>query len=243
MSRKGAAKGTSGAADQDLESRLVFFGVNDLGRHVLAWLASRGVAPILQVTSRPSYSKIQAAQPLIGLSVGYRHILPEKVLALFPGGILNLHTSYLPYNRGMYPNVWPLLDGSPAGVTLHWIDKHVDTGPIVARRQCNVQPWDTAESLYHRLQDLGYHLFVETWPAIVKGHTEGVPQRALAGGSQHHSSELASVTFTDLDAPTTARTVLNVLRARTFPPHEGVRYVDDGHLVEARIELRRVEDS
>jgi methionyl-tRNA formyltransferase len=50
------------------------------------------------------------------LSVGFGYILPAEVLGLFDRAI-NVHTGHLPSNRGANTNVWPFLDGTPAGVT------------------------------------------------------------------------------------------------------------------------------
>ena len=65
---------------------------------------------------------IDALQPDIGLSILFDYILRSEFLELCPLGVVNLHPSYLPYNRGQYPNVWSIMDGTPAGVTLHYID-------------------------------------------------------------------------------------------------------------------------
>lgn len=46
---------------------------------------------------------------------------------------MNLHISYLPWNKGADPNFWSCIDGTPAGVTLHHIDAGVDTGDIIAQ--------------------------------------------------------------------------------------------------------------
>ena len=40
------------------------------------------------------------------VSYGYKHIIRADVLALVSGRVINLHISYLPWNRGYHPNVW-----------------------------------------------------------------------------------------------------------------------------------------
>ena len=48
-----------------------------------------------------------------------------------------MHISYLPYNRGSHPNFWSFYDKTPSGVSIHIVDKGIDTGPIVAQKYVN----------------------------------------------------------------------------------------------------------
>ena len=59
----------------------------------------------------------------------------------------------LDFNKGKKPNVWPIIEGTPAGVALHFIDENIDTGPIIARKEVLIEPTETAYSLYHKLID------------------------------------------------------------------------------------------
>lgn len=68
------------------------------------------------------------------VSFGYRHILKQKQIERFRCPIFNLHISYLPYNRGAHPNFWSFYENTPAGVTIHLIDKGIDTGPIISQK-------------------------------------------------------------------------------------------------------------
>ncbi|HET6279927.1 MAG TPA: formyltransferase family protein, partial [Polyangia bacterium] len=68
----------------------------------------------------------------LALSVLFDHILTGDFLGLFPRGVVNLHPALLPYNRGQYPNVWSIIEGTPSGTTLHYIDEGIDTGAIIA---------------------------------------------------------------------------------------------------------------
>lgn len=130
-----------------------------------------------------------AAADLI-ISHGYRHILSPAVLATTR--VVNLHISYLPWNRGAHPNFWAIYEGTPSGVTVHWVDEGVDTGPIIAQRRVEPRPDDTLASSYSRLQAEMTKLFIEYWPAIKDG-IPGRPQTAPAGytpGSYHRSADL-----------------------------------------------------
>ena len=100
----------------------------------------------------------------------------------FPAmGVLNLHPALLPYNRGWHTASWAILDGTPAGATLHFMDEGVDTGDIVHQREQVVSPADTADTLYQRVKRLELEVFREGWAMIEAG---SVPPHAQppAGG-------------------------------------------------------------
>lgn len=63
----------------------------------------------------------------------YRYILMQDVINALNNNVVNIHNSYLPWNRGADPNIWSVLDGTPRGVTLHYIDNRLDHGDIIAQ--------------------------------------------------------------------------------------------------------------
>ena len=71
------------------------------------------------------------------VSFGYRYILSEEFISKAPP-IVNLHISFLPFNRGSHPNFWSHSEGSPSGVTIHLIDKGVDTGPYLFQKEVSI---------------------------------------------------------------------------------------------------------
>src|SRR5262249_9626815 len=119
--------------------RTVLFGNYRLAAQVGRYLmAPRGLAPPalppprLHETARPlaelgvpawewpgGFSEIKALGPDVLISVLFEVKLPPEWLALARWHPLNLHLGYLPHNRGRAPHLWPLIDGSPAGVSLH----------------------------------------------------------------------------------------------------------------------------
>ena len=115
---------------------------------------------------------IAQLSPDIGLSIFFGFILKKEILAQFPQGVVNLHPAFLPYNRGQYPNVWSIVEGTPAGVTLHFIDDEIDTGDIIARKEVGIEPVDTGETLYRKLEQGSVELFKSTWPLIKAGRIQ-----------------------------------------------------------------------
>lgn len=125
--------------------------------------------------------RVQGATYLV--SYGYRYILRRDVLDRFPGRAVNLHISYLPFNRGSDPNLWSFLEDSPKGVTIHLLDEGVDTGMILRQREVAMQPDDTLATSYARLSTAIEDLFEAMWPAFVAGEVPPTPQ--VGAGSVH----------------------------------------------------------
>lgn len=159
-------------------------------------------------------------QPEMGVSVYFGYVLRAEFLDLLPAGCINVHPAFLPYNRGAYPNVWSIVDGSPAGVTIHFVDEGIDTGDILVQKEVAVEPVDTGESLYRKLEREAVSLFREAWPQIRTGDITGAPQDKEQG-TFHRIADVRRIDEIDLDAEYSARELIDVLRARTFPPHPG----------------------
>jgi methionyl-tRNA formyltransferase len=126
---------------------------------------------------------------VLAVSHGYRLIVRRPVLDALP--IVNLHIAYLPYNRGADPTLWSVLEGTPAGVTIHYMDEGVDTGDVIAQREVALADDDTLATAYTKLQDAIAALFREHWPAIRAGTCARTPQPS--GGTAHRVADRAAV--------------------------------------------------
>lgn len=122
------------------------------------------------------------------VSYGYRHILKRNVIEQFHDRIVNLHISYLPWNRGADPNTWSFLEDTPKGVTIHCIDEGIDTGRILAQRRVGFAHDDTLRTSYAKLSAEIERLFCEIWPDIRAGRIAAKPQRG--SGSCHRAIDL-----------------------------------------------------
>ena len=246
--------------------RILYLGNNRVGHEVLRWLKSQGeeiVGLVVHPQDKRKYgdeiisaagleekhviygdtlrepetlARIQSLEPDLGLSVFFGYILKEEFLEIFPSGCMNLHPAYLPYHRGAHPNIWSIVEGTPAGATLHYVDTGVDTGDIISQKQVSVEPLDTGESLYHKLEEACTELFTETWPAIKSGSVDRVPQDSEAG-CFHRTKDVQSLDAIDLNKLYLGKDLINILRARTFPPYRSAFFEQDGARIYLRLEL------
>tara|TARA_B110000438_G_scaffold300310_1_gene352424 strand:+ start:314 stop:919 length:606 start_codon:yes stop_codon:yes gene_type:complete len=68
------------------------------------------------------------------ITSGYPYLVKNNLIK-FVDIAINLHNSYLPYGRGIYPNVWCFVESYPSGITIHELDKKFDTGAIILQKK------------------------------------------------------------------------------------------------------------
>ena len=178
----------------------------------------------------------------LAVSIYFGYILKPSFISLFTKGVINLHPALLPYNKGAHPNVWSIVERTPAGVTLHYIDSGVDTGDILAQAPVAVEPIDTAKTLYHKLERASLKLFQSAWPSIKADKTVRTSQSKDVG-THHRTKDLEGLDCIDLEHLYTARELIDQLRARTFPPYPGAYFVVDGRKVHIRLALSYSEEA
>jgi len=166
------------------------------------------------------------------------YIIKESLIQIPRLGCLNFHPSYLPYNRGKHYNFWSIIEDTPFGVTLHFVNKGIDTGDIAYQSLIEKSWEDSGETLYVKAQKEMVRLFKEKFSEIKNGQIPRRPQD-LSKGYFHTASELDPASEIILEKTYKARELLNLIRARTFKPHPGAWFVDQGIKYEVRIEITR----
>lgn len=194
-----------------------------------------GTVPVLRWRER---ARLRGFSPDVLLLAWWPHIIRGDDLSLAPI-ILNTHPSLLPHGRGKDPNFWALVEARPFGVTIHHVEAAIDAGPIAFQKEIRFDWVATGATLYRAAEDAMIELVAESYPAMRAGAIPRIAQDPTAG-SFHRRAELDPASQIDLDAPTTGRKLLNLLRARTFPPYRACRFDDAGETYEIRVEIRRV---
>ena len=127
---------------------------------------------------------LKAWRPDLFVVVGFR-MLPEVVWTMPKLGTFNLHAALLPQYRGAAPINWAVINGENiSGVTTFMIDKKIDTGGIILRSECHVEPTDTAGDLHDKLMELGSELVCETVEGLIQHNVELRVQRSFIQGSE-----------------------------------------------------------
>jgi phosphoribosylglycinamide formyltransferase-1 len=101
---------------------------------------------------------------------GYMRLVGQVLLSAYEGKIINLHPSLLPAFPGKDAVGQALAYGvKVTGVTVHFVDAGLDTGPIIAQQPITVEQVDTAETLSARIHQAEHQLLVAVIDQILSG--------------------------------------------------------------------------
>lgn len=100
---------------------------------------------------------------------GYMRYIGKVLLAAYPMRIINIHPAYLPH----FPGAHGILDAFEAkvpftGVTVHYVDAGVDTGPIIDQKKLPIDPKWTLSQLEEHVHALEYELFPQVIQRVVR---------------------------------------------------------------------------
>lgn len=104
------------------------------------------------------------------LLAGFMRVLSTDFVKAYRGRILNIHPAPLP----QFPGAQAIKDAWEAkvkktGVTVHFVDEGVDTGPVILQREVVVKPDDTLESLEEKIHAVEYELYPEAINLVLEG--------------------------------------------------------------------------
>lgn len=154
--------------------------------HGLREFASRRGIPIWMgpdLNAPAAVEAVKAWSPDVLVYTG-GGIVRQALLGLAPHGVLNAHMGLLPDARGMNAAEWSVLMGVALGITVHRMDRGIDTGPVLLARTLP-QGGETLEETRARLVALGVELLAEGVAGLASGSLIFEPQVRLGEDLQH----------------------------------------------------------
>ena len=129
--------------------------------------------------SPEAISRLKAWSPDLIIFTG-GNILREEILSVPRLGVLNVHLGLLPQIRGMSSPEWSLLSGVPVGITIHYMDPGIDTGPILQKYEYpHVACCQSLADLRHRLIAFSVDKLGNVICALDRGTIVSTPQHEL----------------------------------------------------------------
>lgn len=167
---------------------IIFLSNNTISQPLVDWLSYQAHETVYTWGKKLSATTIDALQPDMLISYNYRHLIREDVLSRLGAKAINLHISLLPWNRGAHPNVWSFLDETLKGVTIHLIDKGIDTGDILLQQEVFFdEEAETLDSSYKKLHQEIQKLFITHWDDLKHGRLSARKQIGI--GTKHYARE------------------------------------------------------
>lgn len=200
----------------------------DENRELLEHLETLGIPYVTESLDKPGVvDRVRNFAPDLIFSIHYRNILKTDILETAKVAAVNLHPSLLPEYKGCFSIPWALINGeTQVGMTFHYMDAGVDTGNIIVQEKLEIQPQDTAFSLYHKLIALGAANFTKAYELAAQGDPGKVqPKEGLAypRGVPHEGR---------ISLDWGRKRVHDFIRAMYFPPHKPAVLDFSGEILE-----------
>ena len=169
---------------------VLFLTNNDNTMPLLFWLKER--CNVIEMRDKVTVEYLKEINPALVISFNYRYIIKKDVISFLGNRIINMHISYLPWNKGSNPNFWSFFDNTPKGVTIHQLDEGLDTGDILFQRELLLEEEkETFISSYNKLLTEIMELFKENWEVIRERQWEAIPQKEE--GTYHTMKDMAEI--------------------------------------------------
>lgn len=176
--------------------KLIFWGYNDLGEHVLKYFINNGydipmiispssdkvknsrlktllnggtrVISIRDTDHEVLEKEILAISPDIMIACSFRYKIPPNLIKIGGVNIINIHGAKLPHYRGGNMINWAIIKGlEETAITLINMEETIDTGDILAEKKIPIYYKDTAVTLKERMYTAIYELFDECLKDII----------------------------------------------------------------------------
>ena len=118
----------------------------------------------------------------LGIIAGAR-ILSEEIISCCKSGIINFHPGILPENRGLDTLKWALYKELPIGVSVHYINKKIDSGKLIMIQEVELKKDDTLIDISIRLAETHLNLIPNVFNLLIKKNMQDFSE--LHGGFLH----------------------------------------------------------
>ena len=113
---------------------------------------------------------LEEARPDFIALAGYMRLLSAAFIERWRNRIVNIHPSLLPSFPGVDAQAQAVAYGvKVSGCTVHFVDEHLDAGPIIVQRTVAVRDDDTAETLSARILVQEHEAYVEALSCLARG--------------------------------------------------------------------------
>lgn len=158
----------------------------------------------------------------LGISCHSKQIFPDKLVNLKL--CINVHPGLNPHNRGWYPQVFSIMNGLPAGVTIHIMDNEIDHGNIIVQKEVEINSYDTSLDVYNRLLSMEIELLEKNIDNILSRNFEGLALNL--NGNYNSIRDYHNICEIDLNKNVTMKEAINFLRAMSHPPYKNSYFID-----------------
>lgn len=167
--------------------------------------------------------------PDVAIVCNYSHIIPKKVIDLFPRGMVNFHGGLLPQYRGANVLNWAIINGEKkAGVSVHYINEKIDEGLIIKREVIPISPKCDASVLQHLIVYKCLKLLKQVLREIELNKIKVKPQSYYGEPGYYHRRHPEDG---KIDWSQQSQDILNLIRGLVSPWPGAFTYLDKKKII------------
>ena len=161
--------------------------------------------------------KVYNIENLLFLSLEFDKIIKPTLFKT--NKLFNIHFSLLPKYKGMFTSIIPILNNeNKSGVTLHKIDKGIDTGDIIDQKEFNIAFTDNSRDLYFKYIKNGIELIKASINKLISNQFNTKKQDILV--SSYYSKNSIDFDNISIELNQTAINIHNQIRAFNFREYQ-----------------------
>ena len=154
--------------------------------------------------------------------LGSTKIIPETILKKIKIGAINIHPSLLPKYRGRYSTVKAIFNNEKySGITIHWIDKKIDSGKIILTKKILIKKTYTAKDLYKKFTNTAYLEFKKLF-ILIKKNKRIKSYRANKSSTKYNEKNFPNSGLINWNW--SGKKILNFIRCMTYDPFEPPKF-------------------
>ena len=166
---------------------------------------------------------IRKIKPDIGFCFGWSQLIQNKILDLFPKGVIGFHPAALPQNRGRHPLIWALALGlTQTASTFFLMNEKADAGDILSQEIVSIEYDDDARILYDKVMDVASKQLTKLWKELCDDRA------SIVNKENEESNTWRKRTSKDgkIDWRMSSRNIYNLVRALS-EPYVGAHFEHD----------------
>ena len=173
-----------------VKKEIIFLGYNSKQTKLIKFLKTKKITVKSLGQKQISKNNLNKNTILV-ISFGYRNLIKKEILDFSKNiEFINLHMSYLPFNRGAHPNFWSFYENTQKGISIHLINNKIDQGKLILRKKIyfkNIKKHSfktTYDILFKKLENL----FIKNFSKIISKKYRII--KTQSKGSFHRKNEL-----------------------------------------------------
>ncbi len=174
-------------------------------------LAIKNNIPVLTPDNiKIEYEEIIKYKPDLIVTCAYGKIIPKELIDYPKYGCVNIHASLLPKYRGAAPIQWALINGEEkTGITLMYMDEHMDTGDIIAKVEYKIKKDDDVGILHDALSEMGAKILQDNLENLITLNIKRIKQN----DEEATIAPMIKREMEELDFNDSAQNIYNKIRA------------------------------